>query len=206
MSTSMVAALVDIRPDHHVAFAAEIGGEPVGIVRWIRLRGKPAHAEIAAEVVDAVQRCGLGRQLAAAAAHPTGGTLCAAEGPADRGWLRRSSAGIAAGVAGSLPRGRRGGSGPARRARPGCDRRLDRPPAPAPAAIRQPGRRPRPASRWSRRRRPPAQPGRPTAASRRPGPDSPDRAPGRGPAGTGGTAARPPEAGEPDEAGVLAPP
>jgi len=40
----------------------------VGIVRWIRLPGRPAHAELAAEVVDAVQGRGLGRQLAAAAA------------------------------------------------------------------------------------------------------------------------------------------
>ena len=68
LPSSTVAALVDIRPGHHVAFAAEIGGEPVGIVRWIRLPGAPTHAELAAEVVDAVQGCGLGRQLAAAAA------------------------------------------------------------------------------------------------------------------------------------------
>ena len=68
LSSSMVAALVNIRPGHHVAFAAEIDGEPVGIVRWIRLPGRPAHAELAAEVVDAVQGRGLGRQLAAAAA------------------------------------------------------------------------------------------------------------------------------------------
>ena len=68
LSSSMVASLVDIRPGYHVALAAEIGGEPVGIVRWIRHPSKPAHAEIAAEVVDALQGCGLGRQLAAAAA------------------------------------------------------------------------------------------------------------------------------------------
>ena len=68
LSSSMVAALVDIRPGYHVALAAEISGEPVGIVRWIRHPSKPAHAEIAAEVVDALQWCGLGRQLAAAAA------------------------------------------------------------------------------------------------------------------------------------------
>ena len=68
LPASMVAALVDLRPGHHVALAAEIGGEPVGIARWIRQPSRPAHAELAAEVVDAVQGCGLGRQLAAAAA------------------------------------------------------------------------------------------------------------------------------------------
>lgn len=68
MSSSMLAALIDIRPGQHVAHAAELGGEPVGIVRWIRFPGRPAHAEIAAEVVDTAQGCGVGRQLAAAAA------------------------------------------------------------------------------------------------------------------------------------------
>ncbi len=95
LSSSMIAALIDIRPGQHVAHAAEVGGEPVGIVRWIRYPGRPAHAEIAAEVVDVAQGCGVGRRLAGASArsaleagvqwfvmsvHPDNGVL--------RQWLR----------------------------------------------------------------------------------------------------------------------
>ncbi len=79
LSASMVRALVDLRPGHHVAMAAEICGEPVGIVRWIRHgpddphgaggpNGDSAHAEIALEVIDEQQGRGVGRRLTAAAA------------------------------------------------------------------------------------------------------------------------------------------
>ncbi len=85
-SASMVRALVDLRPGIHVALAAEIDGRPVGLARWIRhstnLRGSDVtgadsaggptagapHAEIAVEVIDAMQGRGIGRRLTAAAA------------------------------------------------------------------------------------------------------------------------------------------
>ncbi len=73
LSASAVRALVDLRPGFHVALAAEIRGEPVGIARWIRHgSGDPnavsAHAEIALEVIDEQQGRGVGRRLTAAAA------------------------------------------------------------------------------------------------------------------------------------------
>ncbi|MGS0683896.1 N-acetyltransferase family protein [Nakamurella sp. GG22] len=68
LSASTVQALVDLRPGSHVALAAEIDGDPVGIVRWIRHRHHRAHAEIALEVIDAVHGRGIGRRLTAAAA------------------------------------------------------------------------------------------------------------------------------------------
>lgn len=68
LSSSMARALVDIRPGFHIAPTAELDGEPVGIARWIRQPTDPTHAEIAVEVIDAVQGRGLGRRLTAAAA------------------------------------------------------------------------------------------------------------------------------------------
>jgi GNAT superfamily N-acetyltransferase len=73
LSAATVRALVDLAPGSHVALAAEVDGEPVGIARWIRHRsGDPAgdatHAEIALEVIDAAQGRGIGRRLTAAAA------------------------------------------------------------------------------------------------------------------------------------------
>src|SRR5664279_2645589 len=57
LPSSMVAALVDIRPGHHVAFAAEIGGE-LGMGGFARQTDPPDDAHrLAAEVVDAVQGC-----------------------------------------------------------------------------------------------------------------------------------------------------
>ena len=68
LSASAVRALVDLRPGHHVAMAAEMCGEPVGIVRWIRHGHNHADAEIALEVIDEQQGRGVGRRLTAAAA------------------------------------------------------------------------------------------------------------------------------------------
>jgi GNAT superfamily N-acetyltransferase len=47
----------------HVALVALERGEPVAIARYVRLRDRPEAADIAAEVLDARQRQGLGTQL-----------------------------------------------------------------------------------------------------------------------------------------------
>src|SRR4051812_35274531 len=49
--------------DHIALVALDPAGEPLGIARSVRLREDPAAAEIAAEVVDAWQRHGLGTTL-----------------------------------------------------------------------------------------------------------------------------------------------
>jgi GNAT superfamily N-acetyltransferase len=49
--------------DHIALVALSVTGEPLGIARSVRLREDPAAAEIAAEVVDACQRQGLGSAL-----------------------------------------------------------------------------------------------------------------------------------------------
>jgi GNAT superfamily N-acetyltransferase len=58
--------------DHLALVALDRAGAPLGIARGVRLRDEPAVAEIAAEVVDAWQRRGLGtvllRRLARSAA------------------------------------------------------------------------------------------------------------------------------------------
>jgi len=63
--------LADVRPGRHVAHVAVLAGRPVGIVRWIRsTRSTDAttSAELAIEVIDAMQRRGIGRLLLARAA------------------------------------------------------------------------------------------------------------------------------------------
>ena len=50
----------------HVALVAQDGcGEPVAIARFVRLRDRPRIADIAAEVVDDLQRQGIGSDLIA---------------------------------------------------------------------------------------------------------------------------------------------
>lgn len=49
--------------DHLALVALDAAGEPLGIARSVRLRDDPEAAEIAAEVVDAWQRHGLGTAL-----------------------------------------------------------------------------------------------------------------------------------------------
>ena len=49
--------------DHVALVAVDAAGEPVAIVRYIRLRGDPRCADIAAEVVDGRQRQGLATEL-----------------------------------------------------------------------------------------------------------------------------------------------
>jgi GNAT superfamily N-acetyltransferase len=47
----------------HVAIVALDGGAPVAIGRFVRLRGRPDTADIAAEVADARQNAGIGSDL-----------------------------------------------------------------------------------------------------------------------------------------------
>lgn len=49
--------------DHVALVALDVHGEPVGLARYMRLRDEPGTADIAAEVVDAWQRRGLGSDL-----------------------------------------------------------------------------------------------------------------------------------------------
>jgi len=64
----MQQRLADVRPGSHEAHVAVLDDRPVGIVRWIRYAEEPQNAELAIEVIDAVQAGGIGRQLAARAA------------------------------------------------------------------------------------------------------------------------------------------
>jgi GNAT superfamily N-acetyltransferase len=59
----MQRGLADIRPDQHIAHVAVLAGRPVGLVRWIRFENDRRDAELAVEVIDAVQRTGIGREL-----------------------------------------------------------------------------------------------------------------------------------------------
>jgi RimJ/RimL family protein N-acetyltransferase len=54
--------------DHVALVAIEAGGAPVGIARYVRLRGEPRTADIAAEVADRRQGQGLGTELIAGVA------------------------------------------------------------------------------------------------------------------------------------------
>src|SRR6478736_9289233 len=49
--------------DHVALVALDPAGEPVGIARFVRAREDPTAAEVAAEVVDAFQRRGIGTTL-----------------------------------------------------------------------------------------------------------------------------------------------
>jgi GNAT superfamily N-acetyltransferase len=62
LSPAMADRLADVDQDGHGCWVARVHGEPVGIVRYVRL-DDPAVAEIALEVVDRVQGLGLGRLL-----------------------------------------------------------------------------------------------------------------------------------------------
>jgi GNAT superfamily N-acetyltransferase len=57
-------AAVDDR-DHLGVVALAADGSPVGVARCVRLRADPAAADLAAEVVDACQRRGIGTALVA---------------------------------------------------------------------------------------------------------------------------------------------
>jgi GNAT superfamily N-acetyltransferase len=59
----VAALLADVDHETHGCWVAAIGGEPVGIGRYIRTAADPTVAEIALEVVDACQGQGVGRLL-----------------------------------------------------------------------------------------------------------------------------------------------
>lgn len=63
LAPELALQLADADHDDHGCWVVEIGGEPVGIGRYIRTLDDPAVAEIALEVVDACQGQGLGRLL-----------------------------------------------------------------------------------------------------------------------------------------------
>ena len=64
----MQQLLADVAPGRHQAHIALLDDRPVGIARWIRYTEDPLSAELAIEVIDAVQSGGIGRQLADCAA------------------------------------------------------------------------------------------------------------------------------------------
>ncbi|GMA20430.1 hypothetical protein MM440_16705 [Arsenicicoccus piscis] len=68
LTSRMVSHLTDLAPGRHVAHAAWLGAEPVGLVRWIRSTAAPDRADLALEVVDGVHGCGIGALLAATSA------------------------------------------------------------------------------------------------------------------------------------------
>jgi GNAT superfamily N-acetyltransferase len=49
--------------DHVALVALDRAGAPIGVARYVRLRGEPGSADIAAEVVDDRQRQGIGSDL-----------------------------------------------------------------------------------------------------------------------------------------------
>jgi GNAT superfamily N-acetyltransferase len=63
LSPELADRLADVDHDGHGCWVARIGGEPVGIGRYVRTADAPSVAEIALEVVDACQGHGLGRLL-----------------------------------------------------------------------------------------------------------------------------------------------
>jgi hypothetical protein len=63
LAPELACRLADVDQDTHGCWVAEIGGEPVGIGRYIRTADDPAVAEIALEVVDACQGYRLGGLL-----------------------------------------------------------------------------------------------------------------------------------------------
>ena len=59
----LAARLADVDHESHGCWVAGIGGEPIGIGRYIRTADDAATAEVALEVVDACQGQGVGRLL-----------------------------------------------------------------------------------------------------------------------------------------------
>lgn len=68
LSGLMLRRLADVRPGQDAVYVARIGARPVGLVRWSRMAGENAAADVAVEVVDAAQHLGVGRALLATAA------------------------------------------------------------------------------------------------------------------------------------------
>jgi GNAT superfamily N-acetyltransferase len=68
LSSAMLRRLGDVREGEHTAYVAEVAGQPVGLVRWLRMPTEPTAADVAVEVVDAHHRLGIGLLLIEAAA------------------------------------------------------------------------------------------------------------------------------------------
>lgn len=68
LTARMLSRLSSPEKGLHEAFVASVDGRPVGIGRWIRYAGQPRCADVALEVVDSHQRCGIGRALIGAVA------------------------------------------------------------------------------------------------------------------------------------------
>ena len=63
LSQRFLRHLADVDHDRHGCWVAVVDGRPVGLGRYVLLPGEPGTAEIAVEVVDAVQDRGLGTLL-----------------------------------------------------------------------------------------------------------------------------------------------
>jgi GNAT superfamily N-acetyltransferase len=63
LNPEMAAQLADVDHETRGCWVAAIGGEPIGIGRYIRTAEDPTVAEVALEVVDACQGQGVGRLL-----------------------------------------------------------------------------------------------------------------------------------------------
>ena len=61
-----VRRLADVDHNGHGCWVAAVGGEPVGLGRYVRLPDVPGVAEVALDVVDEMQGRGLGKLLLAA--------------------------------------------------------------------------------------------------------------------------------------------
>jgi RimJ/RimL family protein N-acetyltransferase len=64
LTSSDLRYLTEVDGVHHFAVVALVGGEIVGVARWVRLVDDPTEAEAAVVVGDALQRRGLGKLLA----------------------------------------------------------------------------------------------------------------------------------------------
>lgn len=63
LTAGMIEALTAVDGVRHVAWVAEIDGEPVGLARYVVLPGRTDTADVAVEVIDAQQRRGIGSAL-----------------------------------------------------------------------------------------------------------------------------------------------
>ena len=92
MSPSVRNVLAAVDGTRHIAVAAFAADEPIGIARLIADRHRHGHAEMAVEVIDRWQGCGVGTRLVRAAvdrARAAGHTVVEAEIMAENQAVRR---------------------------------------------------------------------------------------------------------------------